>query len=279
MSHSLSVTHTSEVTADQIDQLGHMNVRFYGANAMAATGVMRKVLGVAPAAPVVDIHTRHHHEQLLGSRLEVVSGAVAVDGRLGLYHELRNADTEQLAATFVHVVDVPSPALPVQTIPAHGRPRSLDMTVDPITCAPTLAALRELALEIRPPRALDEEITPATAAGLIWGGLPTEAEQHDWIEKGPQGERMAWATMESRLRIARLPNPGTTIQSFGATTAVARKTTRSTRWVLDLERGDVLVAFDVVNLAFDVDARRAMHVPDDYLDRDDISYHPEFAAG
>ena len=87
---------------------------------------------------------------------------------------------------------------------------------------------------------------------------------------------MAWATMESRLRINRLPVAGTRTQSFGATTAIARKTTRATRWVYDLDRGDVLVAFDVVNLAFDIDARRSMLVPDDYPTREGSQFHPEF---
>ena len=34
---ALPVTHTSTVTEDQIDHLGHMNVRFYGTNAQAAS--------------------------------------------------------------------------------------------------------------------------------------------------------------------------------------------------------------------------------------------------
>ncbi|MFT6393412.1 MAG: hypothetical protein ACJA14_002942, partial [Ilumatobacter sp.] len=33
LADGLAVTHTSTVTADQIDHLGHMNVRYYGVNA------------------------------------------------------------------------------------------------------------------------------------------------------------------------------------------------------------------------------------------------------
>ena len=89
---------------------------------------------------------------------------------------------------------------------------------------------------------------------------------------------MGWATMESRIRVNRLPPRGARIQSFGATTAIERKTTRSTMWAYDLAEGDVLVAFEVVNLAFDIDARRSMLIPDDYLAGEQRRFHPEFAS-
>ena len=105
---------------------------------------------------------------------------------------------------------------------------------------------------------------------------PSEEEERDWIRKGPNGERMGWATMESRLRINRLPPLRTRIQSFVATTAIERKTTRSTMWAYDLAAGDVLVAFEVVNLAFDIDARRSILIPDDYVAVEQRRFHPEF---
>ena len=92
----LTVTHTSTVTPDQIDHLGHMNVRYYGVNACSAT---RSLVG---AAPIVDMYTRHHREQLVGAELEVRSGLLDVDDRtVRLYHELANTDTGDVAATFV----------------------------------------------------------------------------------------------------------------------------------------------------------------------------------
>lgn len=276
MSAQLSVTHTSQVTEDQIDQLGHMNVRFYGVNAAAGTRSMLDQLGVPETAPLVDLHTRHHNEQLLGSELEVRSGLVDVGRGLAIYHELRNADSEDLAATFIQVLDSPRLEAPTTTIPEHGRPRTLDLTTDPIGSAPPLAEIQQPELELRAPRVLEQPVTAATASSLFWGELPSEAEQRDWIQRGPNGERMAWATMESRLTINRLPPVGARVQSFGATTAIERKTTRSTRWVYDLEQGDVLVTFDLVNLAFDLDQRRSMLVPDDYLVRERRQFRPEF---
>lgn len=276
MTPQLQVTHTSRVTEDQIDHLGHMNVRFYGANAMAGTHAMLGALGVPAGTPVVDLHTRHHHEQLLGTDLEVRSGLADVVDGLAIYHELRNVADGDLAATFVHVLDHPRVEAPVSAIPEHGRPRSLELATDPVGSAPSLEVLQQLGLESRPPRVVDEEATAATGPALIWGGPPPEDER-DWIQQGPNGERMGWATMESRLRVNRLPSLGTRIQSFGATTAIERKTTRSTMWAYDLAEGDVLVAFEVVNLAFDIDARRSMLIPDDYVADQQRHFHPEFA--
>ena len=103
----LASTHTSSVTEDQIDHLGHMNVRFYGVNAHAATDAVLAALDGWPAGPhlVHDAYTRHHREQLLGTSLLVRSAMLAadVDG-LRIHHELVPANAEALAATFVHRV-------------------------------------------------------------------------------------------------------------------------------------------------------------------------------
>ena len=73
LADGLAVTHTSTVTADQIDHLGHMNVRYYGINARAAT---RSLFG---RGEIFDIYTRHHREQLLNAKLEVRSGILGAD--------------------------------------------------------------------------------------------------------------------------------------------------------------------------------------------------------
>src|SRR5919112_823847 len=103
----LRATHTSSVTEDQIDHLGHMNVRFYAVNAHAGLASFLTDLPAWGERPYVvhDTYTRHFHEQLLGSPLEVRSGVLSADARgLRIHHELRNSATDDLAATFVHRV-------------------------------------------------------------------------------------------------------------------------------------------------------------------------------
>jgi len=67
------VTHSSTVTPDQIDHLGHMNVRYYAVNACAAT---ESLFG---DGTIYDVYTRHHREQLLGTVLAVRSGILSID--------------------------------------------------------------------------------------------------------------------------------------------------------------------------------------------------------
>ena len=99
------ITHRTSVTEDMIDHLGHMNVRWYGVAARAASDA---VVAAVPAGDdvevrAVDLYTRHFREQLLGAELEVRSLRLSGgDGSLRLYHELRNAETDELAASFVH---------------------------------------------------------------------------------------------------------------------------------------------------------------------------------
>src|SRR6476619_2909093 len=99
----LAVTHTSLVADDQIDHLGHMNVRYYGVNAHAATDAALAALDGWPSGShlVHDAYTRHHREQLAGTPLLVRSGVLAADAEgLRLHHELVPANAEALAATF-----------------------------------------------------------------------------------------------------------------------------------------------------------------------------------
>ena len=97
----LAVTHTSSVTDDQIDHLGHMNVRYYGVNAHAATDAVLDALDGWPTGPhvVYDGYTRHHREQLAGTPLLVRSGILgaSADG-IRIHHELVPANAEALAA-------------------------------------------------------------------------------------------------------------------------------------------------------------------------------------
>lgn len=279
-SDGLTVTHTSTVTADQIDHLGHMNVRYYAVNARAAT---RSFLG---DGRIFDMYTRHHREQLLGAELEVRSGILGVDSTsTRVYHELANASTGDIAATFVYRVDSDTPTDHVDTIelPDHGRPRSID--VDAVMATPTLDEVRQLDLAMRAPREIDaddtgssDRVSSAMVPMMFWGGTPVDGAEFQLLHTGPNGENIGWATMETRVLIDRLPTLGTRIQSFCATTAVADKTTQQSMWVYDLDGGELLAAFEAVSVLFDIGARRAMSIPDDMRAEHETRLHPELGS-
>lgn len=276
----LTVSHTSTVTEDQIDHLGHMNVRYYAINARAAT---RSFLG---RGQVLDVYTRHHREQLLGAELEVRSGVLSVDSdSTRVYHELANTSTGDIAATFVHRVRTDTPTDHADTIelPDHGRPRSIDL--DTMMATPTLDDVRQLDLAMRAARTITNEdtgesdrVSSSMAPMLFWGGEPIEGGAQQLVYTGPDGQDIAWATMETRVVIGRLPQIGTRIQSFSATTSMADKTIQTSMWVYDLDNDELLASFEVVSVLFDIGARRAMSIPDDMRADQSAQLHPEFGS-
>ena len=293
---SLTITHRSSVTEDQIDHLGHMNVRFYGVNAHAATQRLLTSLGVPAAGRrVVDVYTRHHREQLLGAELSVRSGVLEVlaDG-VRIYHELTNDETGALAATFVHRVRLDDPGAVVALaaavdgetieIPTAGRPRSIPLDTDPVASAPGLDQLRAQDLAIRRVRAITAEecdehgdYLPTMAALLVWAGEPAHQRFPEMLHEGTDGERMGWASMETRIVMARLPRVGDRIQSFSAVVAVGDKVMQNIMWSYDVDRAELLTTFEIVNLAFNVEARRPMVIPDAIRQSEGLILHPELA--
>jgi acyl-CoA thioesterase FadM len=295
---NLAITHRSTVTEDQIDHLGHMNVRFYGENARQGSAVvLAELVGDAPItfSPVF-VYTRHHREQLLGARLVVQSGVLDVTAdELRLYHELVNEDTGVVAATFVHRlraddgVDLPAEVADraraqVVPVPEHGRSRSIDLASDPIASAPTLEVLRERDLAIRRPRTVtpdecgdDGVVLRANAPGLVWGGEPIQRRLPALLHDGPNGEKMGWASMETRMAIRRLPHAGDRVESFSAVVGLRDKTSHRILWAFDPDAGDLLMSFEIVNLAFDTVQRAPMSIPDEIRTVEEADLHADLA--
>lgn len=287
MTTQLTTTHHSSVTEDQIDHLGHMNVRFYGANAVAGGDalVQSMVRDEAITLRPYDAYTRHHREQLLGSRLVVRSGVLAADETaLRLYHELANEDMGVLAATFVHRCSIPTSgadgaiALPAALvaagntrsgeIPAHGASRSININADPHQSAPTFDEANSRGLAMRKVRAVSAEECDGTGAYILsaapmltWGGESATNKVPEMLHDVPGGIRMGWASMETRHVIARLPRLGDRVQSFSAVVRLEDKTSQRMMWVFDVDSGELLTTFEIVNLAFDIEARAAMSIP------------------
>jgi len=295
----LRTTHRLTVTEDMIDHLGHMNVRFYGVAARAGSDAAVRDLGAAGDLVVepVDVYTRHFREQLLGAPLEVRSLVLgASPGALRLYHELRNADFDELAASFVHrlkassggaIVDGWPPAVDGEAeVPEAGRPRSISLDTDPVAAAPTLAHLQDdPLLAVRRARTIeaaeclpDGAYDPSNGPMLLWHGEPIEGATGPTLHPGPNGQVIGWATMEHRMVIRRLPRVGDRIQSFGCTVSLFEKGSHRLMWAYDLDRGDLLAAFEVVDVALDTVSRRAVPIPDDLRAHAEARLRPSLAG-
>lgn len=214
---SLVRLYAGKVEADEIDDLGHMNVRYYGERALGATAALLDRHGLgrdaseAASLDVFDIFTRHYREQMVDAPLEVHGGVLAVDERhVRLYHELTNTETGDVAATFVHRVRLRRPAgegplsptdrpepvrwttwpAPIRKSlaealvdwPAHGRPRSVDL--DHAPPALSLTEARARGLELRRERLIRQDecdasgfVPPMRRQELVWGGQPMDSKR------------------------------------------------------------------------------------------------------
>jgi len=294
------------VLPEEIDHLGHMNVRYYLEKALRATDIVSAEHGLGgPAVAAMggvfelrDVFTRHYREQLVGAPLAVFGGVLAVRGDgLRLYHELRNTEQDELAATFVHEVQLrrretreplPLPEMVAKSAgealvawPEHGRSRSLDL--DRVPTGLTLETARQRQLAMRQPRVVTAEecdadgyFVAARYQDLVWGGEPISGRSA-WMPlfDMEDGGQFGWATMESRGVLLDLPRIGARVQCFGAEVEIARKATCRHQWVFDLETGRLLCTSSIVNLAFDISARRSIEIPARLRETLESQYHPD----
>ena len=298
--------HEAKVGEHEIDHLGHMNVRFYLEKALRASQALADGYGLGPDAcrergvrlELRDAYTRHHREQLAGAPLAVLGGVLAVEpAGLRLYHELWNTERDERAASFVHRLELrardsheplPLPEMVAESAgrsvvswPEHGRPRTIDLDRVPATLGLGEARARDLAM--RSERVVRVEECDAEGffraeryQDLVWGGEPSSRRSVGApLFEIDGGRRLGWATMENRGVLVRLPRAGDRIQSFGAEVELGRKTSFRHQWVFDVERGDLLCTSSMVNLAFDLEARRSIEIPPDVRAVFEARLHPD----
>ena len=302
----LRVLHRATVAAEEIDHLGHMNVRFYLEKALLSSRALAAEHGLGEAVcqelgcvlELRDAFTRHYREQLVGAPLAVLSGVLDVlpDG-LRLYHELVNTDLDERAATFIHEMKLrdreartgrPIPEMVAKSAgdslaacPEHGKPRTLDL--ERVPPALSLADVRSRNLAMRKARVVEPEecdaggYYPASRyQELVWGGEPIVPRAGFVpVFELEDGIRFGWATLESRGVLLELPRAGSRIQSFGAEVALANKTSCRHNWVFDLDRETLICTSSIVNLAFDIGARRAIEIPEQIRETLERQFHPD----
>lgn len=142
----------SLVGPEEIDSLGHLNVRFYLAWVDRANRVLLDALGLgasvleAQGATLrrMDTYCKFRREQFEGSELSVHGGVLQTSGsQVRSYFEIRNAARDEIAATFVtgtviadrasrQVLELPLFARQVNEqygvqIPTYAQPRTLSL--------------------------------------------------------------------------------------------------------------------------------------------------------
>ena len=304
----MEVLHRTVVAPEEIDHLGHMNVHFYGVHAREGADRLLASIGMTPSGSTApeatvaqrDTYVRHHREQREGAALEVRGGVLdAGPGGVRLYEELANADTGELAATFVLAFDlldrergelraVPDDVLAAAAaqrveLPDHGHWRSISPDSDVVGTAPSLALLvgRDLAhrhvRRVEPVAGGGGDWPDLSIAELVWGGEPVPGRAFQPLHPLPGGGHMGFATLETRATWARWPRVGDRVQAFGAEVERSAKTMLTRNWVYDVDRSALVAVFSVVNVAFDTESRRAIAIPEDIRRRWNVRLHTDLA--
>ena len=300
----LTLLHESTVDEAEIDTLGHLNVRYYVERAARANELLYARLGMSDLGPGrvirrIDTYNRFHREQFAHATLHTLGGLVTSSARGGeealtTYVEVRNADTRDLASTFIirsQVVDLTTqqlvgaaaPAADLRDtyaveIPHHGSPRSLSLD------SPKVWPLAELERRIPPADAVN--LMTGRHEGLVAaehcdenGRLREDVELmfvlHSPGEDNPEepvgppvlvdgtGRRYSWAIMETRSVAFQRPSAGDVIVSIGTDLNFGEKWRQSRRWVANQASGTLLGVHDHVALCLDLETRRAIPIPAD----------------
>ncbi len=309
----LQALHDSVVLEEEIDSLGHMNVRFYVQRADSANRALLKASGIMPADGQrfrrIDTFNRFHREQFAGAKLQTLAGFIAREGAsdtsVDTYVEIRNTDNGDLAASFVFstgIIDINSQQLvslpdlsgitPIEP-PDYGKPRSLSLKEPSKVDLATLESV------------VPDEPTP----GMMSGRRENTVHQDDCDEKGrlredvdlmfvihrpdpeneeeqamgppllrdEQGRRYSFAMMETRSVVWQRPNAGDRIVSIGADIAYGDKWRQSRRWMFVKDSGVLLGVSDSVGVCIDLDARKAISLPADVQATLEKNCLPQFA--
>ena len=288
--------HESTVLPEEIDSLGHMNVRYYMARMEAANRRLLADLGVNLEHYLlrrIDTYTRFHREQFTGATLHALGGVLELT-EVGMqsYVEIRNPAQNEVAASFIVSTALVDPATrhltspdaaanthgnTALTIPEYAQPRSLDL--EPVQSDITLERLRA-------------EIPDVEGGGMLSGRRAARVEaadvdDHGWLREdievmylpfareqqnaqetqgppvftGDDGQRVGWAVMETRTVRFAQPRQGTELAFFSADIDLQEKSRLSRRWALDATTGELLGISDNVGVCIDLDARRAIGWP------------------
>jgi acyl-CoA thioester hydrolase len=314
----MELLHTAEVKPEEIDHLGHMNVRLYMERGQRGKAKLLKAIGLGPdacksmGAMLIqhDSYTRYLREQFKGATLDVRGGVVKVEpDALSIYVEVRNEAKAEVAAAFILGAALVDPAtrrrlpLPAEAIaaakarlieiPAHGRPRSVDLatvrtdlTYDQLSArleddhADPMGRRMERVIQ---PEDCDEFGFLAETQDMMFGHLRMPRQEDAEANWGPMtytseaGHRFGWAAMEHRTLRLSQPRSGDVLASIGAEIGLAAKVRHSRRWIFNVTTGELVSLNDNVALALDIDARKSIEIPPEIKTGLERRHFPEFA--
>ena len=275
----------------EVDMMGHMNVQFYVQKSTAALAGLAQELGLEPGAlresggclVPLEHHIRFLKEQRPGAPIVINGGVIeATPERLTVYQDMVNPASEDVVATFqvtAQLQDARTRAprqLPggavdraralITEVPEHGAPRGLDLH-EPRP-APTLAEAEQGGMKATwrgpvMPGQGDAHGYLATHAhmGIVSDAVPNLLV-HLAREDRSQG-RVGGAALEYRFVYRQPARVDDLLTLYSGICSVGTKAYQFGHWLFDVPSGEVIATAEAVAVMFDLDARKAIVIPDE----------------
>lgn len=285
------------VNAWECDENQHMNVRFFAARAMESLAFLAAAMHMPHAFKdratstllPLDMHVRFLREAYMGAPLSMRGGLVSIaDDEAVTFQEMTHADGTPAATFTTKIAHVEpkemrrfawsqktrdSAAGLMCTPPAHGLPRSMDLSVPPSD--PT----RAFADEIGAPVVGRLAVTPdhcdpfGRMRAELFLGRVSDAVPNllaEWrnatakaaAEKDGVAKTAGGAVLEYRFAPRRWPRAGDLLEVRSGVVEVGEKTNRLVHWLFDPVTGECWCTAEVVAVTFDLITRKTIPIPD-----------------
>ncbi|MCP5432035.1 MAG: acyl-ACP thioesterase [Alphaproteobacteria bacterium] len=276
------------VAALEIDEMGHMNVRFYVQKATEAMAVWFAGLGLGPHAlralgarlEIAESHIRYHREVRAGWPLAARAAPVAVGRRIRLFVELANGMEGWLSATIVLDVALrdasgaelafPDAVLAAASarlaeLPPTAAPRSV--SAGPPSAAASRAEAERLGLAfirvgaVHPSTCdLDGRLYTEQFVGLISDGIANFVRRFRPPASPQGGPPIGGAVLEYRMAYAARPRAGDVVAVCSGLKAHLDKVFVLVHWIVDMETGEALATAEAAAASFDLAARKLVPI-------------------
>ncbi len=278
----------------ECDDGGHLNVRFHVERAMIGLAHLARALEMprafTPAAGAtlapLEAHIRFLKEARPGAPLTMHGGVVAMreaDAEICL--DMRHADGAPASCFTLKIAHVDTRSFrPFAwsersraaakrlrvAVPAHGKPRSVDLAA-----APSAEASLQRAIEVGAARIGATMVQPDQCDGFgrlrgehfvgrVSDSVPNLLAQfrQESADANGAGEP-AGAVVEARFVYRYFPRAGDLIEVRSGIAEIGEKTLRLVHWLCDPESGGVWASMEAVALTFDTVTRKAIAPPAD----------------
>lgn len=270
----------------ECDDGGHLNVRFHFERAMTGLAHLAHALEMPRASTAragatlvpLEAHIRFLKEARPGAPLVMHGGVVKMDeSEAQVCLDMRHADGSPSSCFTLKVAHVDTRGFrPFAwsarsraagkrlhvSLPAHAKPRSIDMTR-----APSPDASLQRAIELGATRIGAALVTPDQCdafgrlrgehfVGRVSDSVPNLLAQ--FRQEASNGGTAAGAVVEARFVYRRFPRAGDLIEVRSGIVEIGEKTLRLVHWLCDPERGTVWASMEAVALTFDTVTRKAI---------------------